>query len=122
MRLNPFALLPGDNVPSERPERKKATKEVDAMGNEIVEEGMESLFVTKVKLTKEEKAAAKAEKAKQKAIKAGTWVEPVEGEVELKQASKKEAKEAKARAKARREGGEDEVNTEDELEAVGLFK
>lgn len=41
-------LVPGDSVPSERPEK----------------EGVESLYATKVKLTKEEKAAIKAEKAK----------------------------------------------------------
>ena len=41
-------LVPGDSVPSERPEK----------------EGVDSLYATKVKLTKEEKAAIKAEKAK----------------------------------------------------------
>jgi hypothetical protein len=120
--LNHYDLMPGDSAPSERPERRRAAKEVDNMGNEIVEEGMESLYVTKTKLTKEEKAAAKAEKAKQKAIANGTWVEPEEGEVELKKASKKEIKEAKSRAKKRRVGGEDEVTTDVELESAGLFQ
>lgn len=90
------------------------------MGNEIVEEGMESLYVTKPKLTKEEKAAAKADKAKQKAIANGTWVEPEEDE--LKKASKKDIKEAKIRAKKRRGDGEDEVTTDVELESAGLFQ
>jgi hypothetical protein len=120
--LNHYDLMPGDSAPSERPERRRNVKEVDNMGNEIVEEGMESLYVTKPKLTKEEKAAAKAEKAKQKAIANGTWVEPEEEEVELKKASKKDIKEAKSRAKKRRGGGEDEVTTDVELEIAGLFQ
>jgi hypothetical protein len=123
VRLNAFDLLPGDSVPSERPERKKAAKAVDAMGNEIEEETTEALFATKVKLTKEEKTAAKAEKAKAKAIKNGTWVEPEPDaeDVELRKASKKEIKEAKARAKQRREAEADEgISTEIELELAGL--
>jgi hypothetical protein len=120
--FNHYDLLPGDSAPSERPERKRVAKEVDNMGNEIVDEGMENLYVTKPKLTKEEKAAAKAEKAKQKAIANGTWVEPEEEEVELKIASKKDIKAAKSRAKKRREGGEDEVTTDVELESAGLFQ
>jgi hypothetical protein len=122
--LNHYDLMPGDSVPSERPERRRAVKEVDTMGNEVVEEGMESLYVTKLKLTKEEKAAAKAEKAKQKAIANGTWVEPEEEEVELKlkKASKKDIKEAKSRAKKRRGDGEDEVTTDVELESAGFFQ
>jgi hypothetical protein len=118
--LNPYDLMPGDSAPSERPERRRAAKELDNMGNEIVEEGMESHYVTKVKLTKEEKAAAKAEKAKQKAIANGTWEEPEEAD--LKKASKKEIKEAKSRAKTRRADGEDEVTTDVELESAGLFQ
>jgi len=117
VRLNHFDLLPGDSVPSERPEKKKKVVAVDAMGNEIIEEGMESLYVSKVKLTKEEKMAIKAEKAKQKAIKAGTWVEP---ELELQTASKKDVKAARARAKKRREEGEDEIDTDQELEEAGM--
>jgi hypothetical protein len=120
--LNHYDLLPGDSVPPERPERRRAAKEVDNMGNEIVEEGMESLYVTKPKLTKEEKAAARAEKAKQKAIANSTWVEPEEVDVELKKASKKDIKEAKSRAKKRREGGENEVTTDVELESAGKFQ
>ncbi|GMH92078.1 hypothetical protein TL16_g12241 [Triparma laevis f. inornata] len=120
VRLNAFDLLPGDSVPSTRPEKKKKVKEVDAMGNEIVEEGQESLFTTKVKLTKEEKLAAKKEKAKQKAIKNGTWVEPTEEPEELKIASKKEIKLARVNAKKRREKGEDDVDTDQELEENGL--
>jgi hypothetical protein len=124
VRLNPFDLLPGDSVPMERPERKKAARAVDAMGNEIEEETLESLYVTKPKLTKEEKAAAKAEKAKQKAIKNGTWVEPEEKAEagELEPASKKQIKEAQKNAKKRREAGEDEIGTDDELEAAGLCR
>jgi hypothetical protein len=118
--LNHYDLLPGDNAPSEKPEKRRAAKEIDKMGNETVEEGMESLYVTKPKLTKEEKAAARAEKAKQKAIANSTWVEPEE--VELKLASKKNIKEAKSRAKKRREDGEDEVTTDIELESAGLFQ
>lgn len=118
--LNHYDLMPGDSAPSERPERRRNIKEVDNMGNEIVEEGMESLYVTKPKLTKEEKAAAKADKAKQKAIANGTWVEPEEDE--LKKASKKDIKEAKIRAKKRRGDGEDEVTTDVELESAGLFQ
>ena len=94
------------------------------MGNEIEEETLESLYVTKPKLTKEEKAAAKAEKAKQKAIKNGTWVEPEEKAEagELEPASKKQIKEAQKNAKKRREAGEDEIGTDDELEAAGLCR
>jgi len=110
-------LVPGDSVPSERPEKKRAVVAVDAMGNEIIEEGMESLYVTKVKLTKEEKSAIKAEKAKQKAIQAGTWVEK---ETELTTASKKDIKAARGRAKKRREEGEDDIDTDRELEEAGM--
>jgi hypothetical protein len=120
--LNHYDLLPGDSAPAQRPERRRHVKEVDNMGNEIVEEGMESLYVTKPKLTKEEKAAAKADKAKLKAIANGTWVEPEEEDIELKKASKKEIKEAKSRAKQRRGDGEDEVTTDVELESAGLFQ
>jgi hypothetical protein len=122
--LNHYDLMPGDSAPSERPERRRNVKEVDNMGNEILEEGMESLYVTKPKLTKEEKAAAKAAKAKQKAIANGTWVEPEEEEIELelKKASKKDIKEAKIRAKKRRGDGADEVTTDGELECAGLFQ
>jgi hypothetical protein len=117
--LNKFDLLPGDSVPSERPEKKKKAVAVDAMGNEIIEEGMESLYVAKVKLTKEEKMALKAEKAKQKAIKAGTWVEK---ETELETASKKDIKAARVRAKKRRQEGEDQIDTDHELEEAGMCR
>lgn len=117
VKLNKFDLVPGDSVPSERPEKKKAVVAVDAMGNEIIEEGMESLYVTKVKLTKEEKMAIRAEKAKQKAIQAGTWVEK---ETELTTASKKEIKAARVRAKKRRQEGEDDIDTDRELEEAGM--
>mmetsp|Transcript_6944 Transcript_6944/g.12431 ORF Transcript_6944/g.12431 Transcript_6944/m.12431 type:complete len:183 (+) Transcript_6944:133-681(+) len=93
-------LVPGDSVPSERPEK----------------EGVDSLYATKVKLTKEEKSAIKAEKAKQKAIQAGTWVEK---ETELTTASKKDIKAARGRAKKRREEGEDDIDTDRELEEAG---
>tara|TARA_B110000971_G_scaffold216873_2_gene252678 strand:- start:19 stop:693 length:675 start_codon:yes stop_codon:yes gene_type:complete len=112
--VNKLDLLPGDAVPSTKPEKKKRAKQLDKLGNEIEEEGADALFETKVKLTKEEKALQKAEKAKQKAIKAGTWVEPEVAEVELKKASKKEVKDAKRRAKAK------SISTEDELELAGL--
>merc|ERR1712194_969731 len=97
--------------------KKKKAAAVDAMGNEIIEEGMESLYVSKIKLTKEEKMAIKAEKAKQKAIKAGTWVEK---EMVLTTATKKDVKAARARAKKRRQAGEDEIDTDHELEGVGM--
>jgi len=117
VKLNRFDLVPGDSVPSERPEKKKAAVAVDAMGNVIIEEGMESLYVTKVKLTKEEKMAIKAEKAKQKAIKAGTWIEK---ETELTTASKKDIKAARVRAQKRRQEGEDDIDTDRELEEAGM--
>lgn len=117
VKLHKFDLLPGDSVPSERPEKKKKAAAVDAMGNEIIEEGMESLYVSKVKLTKEEKMAIKAEKAKQKAIEAGTWVEK---DTELTTATKKDVKAARARAKKRRAEGEDDIDTDHELEEVGM--
>ena len=113
--VNKFDLLIGDSVPSEKPERKKAAKAVDNFGNVIEEERAESLFTVKVKLTKEEKAAQKAEKAKQKAIKNGTWVEPEVEAAVLKKATKKEVKSARARAK-----GKGDVTTDDELELAGL--
>jgi len=117
VKLNKFDLVPGDSVPNERPEKKKAVVAIDAMGNAIIEEGLESLYVTKVKLTKEEKMAIKAEKAKQKAIQAGTWVEK---ETELATASKKDIKAARTRAKKRRQQGEEEIDTDAELEEAGM--
>lgn len=117
VKLNKFDLVPGDSVPTEKPEKKTAAVAIDAMGNAIIEEGLESLYVSKVKLTKEEKMAIKAEKAKQKAIKAGTWVEK---ETELTTASKKDIKAARARAKKRREQGEEKIDTDAELEEAGM--
>ena len=119
--LQQFDLLPGDSVPDCKPEKKKKALALDKLGNEIEEEGLDNLYASKAKLTKEEKAAQKAEKAKAKAVANGTWKEPEEEEKETVQASKKEVKDASKRAKARRVGGE-EVSTDDELDSVGLFQ
>lgn len=110
----------GDAAPLEKPKRSEV--KLDALGNVVVEEGVESLYATKKKKpTKEEKAAAKrakAEKIRQAKIASGE-LEPDE-EAELVKASKSQLKKIKALVKAKRDDGE-ECLTDDELEAAGFL-
>jgi len=119
----PSDFLPGDTVPSSRPSKKAVAKEVDAMGNEVIDEGVGALYVTKKKKTKEEKAAEKAAKAKAKRAANGED-EPEEDEEEkdLVKANKKQIKECKKLAASKRSAGASgEVLTDDELEAAGFM-
>ena len=56
--LHPKQFVAGDTAPSERPERIRE-REVDAMGNVILANAIDSLSIGKQKATKEEKAAIK---------------------------------------------------------------
>ena len=62
LRLLPKSFAPGDSAPEERPKNRAATT-ADSMGNTDAPEGVEALFISKPKLTKEEKEIAKLEKA-----------------------------------------------------------
>ena len=101
----PKSFAPGDSAPEERPKAVKAAAAVDKLGNEDVADGVEALFVSKPKLSKEEKEIAKLEKAAAKG--------------DAKAATKLAHLKLKQSIAARRAAGE-EVFTDDELEAAGL--
>jgi hypothetical protein len=103
--LLPKSFSPGDSAPDERPKTVKAAAAVDKLGNEGVAEGVEALFVSKPKLSKEEKEMAKLEKAAAKG--------------DAKAANKLQHLKLRQTIAARRAAGE-EVFTDDELEAAGL--
>ena len=128
------AVLPsrfeaGDPAPDVKPKRSDAVV-TDAAGNTISAsqvDAVDSLYASKPKLTKEEKKAAqKKAKAAKKAAKAAAKGETVaevkeEEEVELKKATKGQLKAIKKECSVRRKGGEEDVNTDEELEAAGYF-
>ncbi|KAJ1447527.1 hypothetical protein M885DRAFT_542443 [Pelagophyceae sp. CCMP2097] len=115
--LLPSACKPGDAVPSERPKRASAV--ADALGNTAdCAEAVESLFVSKVKISKEDKAAAKKAKLKAKKLANGETVDDEEDE--LVEAPKAELKKCKKRAADKRKAGED-CTTDDELDAAGFL-
>ena len=124
--LHPKQFFAGDTAPSERPERVRE-REVDAMGNVILANAIESLSIGKPKATKEEKAAIKKAKDKAKRVAKGEVVEEEEEEAELPELaepSKKDIKAAKKRAldKRKAEGPDAEgATTDDELEAAGFM-
>ena len=94
---------PGDSAPDEQPKAVKAAAVVDKLGNLDAADGVEALFVSKPKQTKEEKEMAKLEKAAAKGdAKAATKLQ----HLKLRQA-----------IAAKRAAGE-EVFTDDELEAL----
>lgn len=101
----PKSFSPGDAAPDERPKAVQAPVAVDKSGNAVVEEGVEALFVTKPKATKEEKEIAKLEKAAAKG--------------DAKAANKLQLLKLRQAIAAKRAAGE-EVFTDDELEAAGL--
>jgi len=104
--LLPKTFAPGDSVPDERPKAGRAAAAVDKMGNaEGAAEAVEALFVTKPKLSKDEKEMAKLEKLAAKG--------------DAKAAAKLERLKVTVAVAAKRAAGE-EVFTDDELEAAGL--
>lgn len=98
----PKAFSPGEAAPDEKPKAGKAKAEVDAMGNVV---GVEAMFVSKPKPTKEEKEIAKLEKAAAKG--------------DAKAALKLQHLRLRQEIAAKRAAGE-EVYTDDELEKAGL--
>ena len=102
--LLPKSFNPGDSVPDERPKATKATT-VDKLGNADAAEGVEALFVSKPKQSKEEKEMAKLEKAASKG--------------DAKAATKLQRLKVRQAIAKKRAAGE-EVYTDDELEAAGL--
>ena len=103
--LLPKYFAPGDSAPGERPKAVKAAAAVDKLGNDDAAEGVEALFVSKPKLSKEEKEIAKLEKAAAKG--------------DAKAATKLQHLKVRQAIAAKRAAGE-EVYTDDELEAAGL--
>ena len=103
--LLPKSFSPGDAAPEERPKAGRAPATVDKLGNAGEVAGVEALFVTKPKLTKEDKEIAKLEKAAAKG--------------DAKAAIKVQHLRLRQDIAARRASGE-EVFTDDELEAAGL--
>ena len=102
----PKSFAAGDSAPDERPKAAaKAEKPVDKLGNAEAEAGVEALFISKPKLSKEDKEIAKLEKAAAKG--------DAKAEAKLKVLKLKQS------IAARRADGE-EVFTDDELEAAGL--
>lgn len=102
--LLPKTFNPGDDAPKDRPKAGKATAALDKLGN-VVAEGVDALFVSKKKLTKEEKEIEKLEKAAAKG--------------DEKAATKLQHLKVRQAIAAKRAAGE-EVFTDDELEAAGL--
>jgi len=124
--LHPKQFVPGDNVPAVRPEKVRNEQMTDAMGNAIISEAVESLFISKPKMTKEEKAKVKTAKARAKRAAKGEAEaeEPEEPEEEeLIEPTKKDLKAAKKRAADRRKEGDeaDGSLTDEELEAAGFL-
>ena len=103
--LLPKEFAPGDSAPDERPKAAKAKAAMDKLGNDDAAEGVEALFVSKPKLTKEEKEMAKLEKAANKG--------------DAKAAVKLAHLKLRIAIAEKRAAGE-ECFTDDELEAAGL--
>ena len=103
--LLPKSFAPGDSAPDERPKVVKPAAALDKLGNEDAADGVEALFVSKPKLTKDEKEMAKLEKAAAKG--------------DAKAATKLQHLKVRQAIAAKRAAGE-EVFTDDELEAAGL--
>ena len=101
----PKSFAAGDSAPDERPKAVKAEKAVDKLGNAEADAGVEQLFISKPKLSKEDKEIAKLEKAAAKG--------------DAKAATKLQVLKLKQSIAARRANGE-EVFTDDEMEAAGL--
>lgn len=101
----PKAFSPGDSAPDERPKAGRSAAEIDKLGNVVDGAGVEALFVSKPKLSKEEKEMAKLEKAAAKG--------------DEKAAKKLAHLRLRQEIGARRAAGE-EVFTDDELEKAGL--
>ena len=101
----PKSFAAGDSAPDERPKAVKAEKAVDKLGNAEADAGVEQLFISKPKLSKEDKEIAKLEKAAAKG--------------DAKAATKLQVLKLKQSIAARRAAGE-EVFTDDEMEAAGL--
>ena len=101
----PKSFEAGDSAPEERPKAAKAAAQVDKLGNVEAEAGVEALFISKPKLSKEEKEIAKLEKLVAKG--------------DAKAVTKLQHLKLKQSIAARRAAGE-EVFTDDEMEAVGL--
>ena len=101
----PKSFAAGDSAPEERPKAVKAAATVDKLGNADADAGVEAVFISKPKLSKEEKEIAKLEKAAAKG--------------DAKAAAKLQVCKVKQSIAARRAAGE-EVFTNDELEAAGL--
>ena len=101
----PKSFAAGDSAPDERPKAVKAEKAVDKLGNAEADAGVEQLFISKPKLSKEDKEIAKLEKAAAKG--------------DAKAATKLQLLKLKQSIAARRANGE-EVFTDDEMEAAGL--
>jgi hypothetical protein len=119
----PKHFVVGETAPDSRPGRVKEVT-VDAGGNTIVaQDEMEDLSAV-VKLSKEDRKAAQKAKllAKKKAKAAANGkAEDEEEEEELVKASKSQLGKIKKAVAARRKAGEDDANTDDELEAAGFF-
>lgn len=103
--LLPKSYVPGDAAPTERPKAVKEAAAVDKLGNAEAAEGVEALFVSKPKLSKEDKEIAKLEKAAAKG--------------DAKAATKLQHLRVRQAIASKRAAGE-EVYTDDELEAAGL--
>ena len=101
----PKSFAAGDSAPDERPKAVKAEKAVDKLGNAEADAGVEQLFISKPKLSKEDKEIAKLEKAAARG--------------DAKAATKLQVLKLKQSIAARRANGE-EVFTDDEMEAAGL--
>lgn len=101
----PKAFNPGDSAPYERPKAGRATAEVDKLGNVVTGVAVEALFVSKPKLSKEEKERAKLERAAAKG--------------DVKAAVKLQHHRLRQEIGAKRAAGE-EVFTDDEMEKAGL--
>ena len=96
--LLPKTFAPGDSAPDERPKAVKAAAPVDKLGNADVAEGVDALFVSKPKLTKEEKEIAKLEKAAKGDAKAATKLQ----HLKLRQAMPRVRRRGGAHGRAKR--------------------
>ena len=101
----PKSFAPGDTAPEEQPKALKAEVKLDKLGNADAADGVEALFISKPKQSKEEKEMAKLEKAAAKG--------------DAKAAIKLQHLKLRQAIAAKRAAGE-EVYTDDELEAAGL--
>jgi hypothetical protein len=123
VELRAGSLLIGDPAPGERPKARKA-KTLDALGNEVaLNEQVDALFVTKPKVSKEERAAEReakrALKGKDKEDGKDDPAEVALGENGKPVASKAQTKLLKKQIADKRKAGE-EVYTDDEFEGAGF--